>query len=115
MIVKVSYLYQERYKQSEIFHTFARFEEHYAVSSQLIVNLVHGIKRLHPSPIIRVDVDAALLLLFAKGTGYFDSRGVRRGWAGHADLAPLAKLRERVGLSELAVSIWRGFETNRSL
>lgn len=75
--LSVSKTVQAKRNQGEILHTFAKHEEHYAIPSQLIVIFVHGLKRLHPSSIIQVDVGAASLLLFAKGTGYFGSRGVR--------------------------------------
>ena len=51
---------QAKRNQGEIIHTLTRLEECYAIPSQLIVNLVHDIKRLHPSPIIQVNVDVVL-------------------------------------------------------
>lgn len=75
-------------------------------STQFLHNLssiLYTASRSCTRRIIHVDASAASLLIFAKGTGHFGSRGVRGGWAGHGDFAPLAKWRERVGPSELTV------------
>ena len=56
---------QSKLNRDEILHIFITYGEQYAIPSQLIVNLVHGIKKLHPSPIIQVDADVASPLLLS--------------------------------------------------
>ena len=90
-VLSVPKTVQSKLNRDEILHIFITYGEQHAIPSQLIVNLVHVIKKLHLSPIIQVDADVVSPLVFAKGTGHFGSRGVRGGWAGHGDLTPLAK------------------------
>ena len=54
---------QSKLNRDEILHIFIAHGEQHAIPSQLIVIFVHGLKRLHPSPIIQVDVGAVSLRL----------------------------------------------------
>ena len=62
-VLSVPKTVQLKQNRDEILHIFIAHGEQHVIPSQLIVIFVHNLKRLHPSPIIQVDVGAVSLRL----------------------------------------------------
>lgn len=73
-VLSVPKTVQLKQNRDEILHIFIAHGEQHAIPSQLIVNLVHNLKRLEASLFAQVDVSMAPLLLQAKDIGGISTR-----------------------------------------
>ena len=112
----MSCLYQKRCKQSEIKVKYSTFSQNMRSTTQSLHNLPSFLYtassvctrrrsfKLMSMRCPRSFCWCGVPAPFRKRHWVFRLKGRARGWAGHGDFAPLAKIRERVGPSELAVS-----------